>query len=64
MPARHAPLFRVGDSISGFAPVGGNRARAARAIPTRRSTRLVADIDAARDHVHLLFYIWLPDTNG
>ena len=25
---------------------------------------LVADIDAARDHVHLLFYIWLPDGNG
>jgi cardiolipin synthase len=23
-----------------------------------------ADIDAARDHVHLLFYIWLPDNNG
>ena len=26
--------------------------------------RLIADIDAARDHVHLLFYIWLTDTNG
>jgi len=25
---------------------------------------MVADIDAARDHVHLLFYIWLPDNNG
>jgi cardiolipin synthase len=25
---------------------------------------LVADIDAAQDHVHLLFYIWLPDNNG
>ena len=25
---------------------------------------MVADIDAARDHVHLTFYIWLPDTNG
>jgi len=24
----------------------------------------VADIDAATDHVHLLFYIWLPDNNG
>lgn len=27
-------------------------------------TSLVADIDTARDHVHLLFYIWLPDGNG
>ena len=25
---------------------------------------MVADIDAATDHVHLLFYIWLPDNNG
>ncbi|MDD3799663.1 MAG: cardiolipin synthase [Novosphingobium sp.] len=26
--------------------------------------RIVADIDAARDSVHLCFYIWLADTNG
>ncbi len=25
---------------------------------------LVAAIDAATDHVHLLFYIWLPDASG
>ncbi|MEO6298848.1 MAG: cardiolipin synthase, partial [Paracoccaceae bacterium] len=25
---------------------------------------MVADIDAAEDHVHVLFYIWLPDGNG
>ena len=25
---------------------------------------MVADIEAARDHVHVLFYIWLPDNNG
>ena len=25
---------------------------------------MVADIDAATDHVHVLFYIWLPDGNG
>ncbi len=25
---------------------------------------MVADIDAAADHVHVLFYIWLPDRNG
>jgi cardiolipin synthase len=24
----------------------------------------VADIDAAKDHVHLMFDIWLPDNNG
>ena len=25
---------------------------------------IVADIDGAKDHVHLSFYIWLPDNNG
>lgn len=26
--------------------------------------RMEADIDAATNHVHLLFYIWMPDNNG
>ena len=26
--------------------------------------RMAADIDAATDHVHILFYIWLTDHNG
>jgi len=60
---RYAELFRVGQSISGFAPVGGNTARLmADAEDTIAS--MVADIDAARDHVHLLVYIWLPDGDG
>jgi cardiolipin synthase len=25
---------------------------------------MVADMDAARDHIHLIFYIWLADNNG
>jgi cardiolipin synthase len=25
---------------------------------------MVADIDSSQDHVHLIFYIWLPDNNG
>ena len=59
----YAVLFRVGQSISGFPPVGGNAARLmADAEATIAS--MVADIDAAQDHVHVLFYIWLPDGNG
>jgi cardiolipin synthase len=60
---RYAPLFRVGQSISGYPPVGGNRARL---MPDSDAVidALVADIDAATDHVHLLFYIWLADGNG
>ena len=63
LPERHAPLFKVGQSISGFAPVGGNQA-ALMADSNAAIDAMVADIDAATDHVHLLFYIWLPDSNG
>src|SRR5208282_4627649 len=50
-------------SISGFDPVGGNTARL---LSDSNATidAMVADIDAAEDHVHVLFYIWLPDHNG
>jgi cardiolipin synthase len=63
IPERLRPLFRVGHSVNGFEPVGGN---AARLLPDSNATieALVADIDAAQDHVHLSFYIWLPDNNG
>ena len=49
--------------MNGFEPVGGNRARL---LPDSNATieSLVADIDAAKEHVHLTFYIWLPDNNG
>lgn len=63
LPGRYVHLFRVGRSINGFAPMGGNRAQL---MQDSHATidAMVADIDAARDHVHLLFYIWLPDVSG
>ena len=63
VPERHRHLFWLGHSISGFQPVGGN---AARLLPNSNATidAMVADIDSATDHVHVLFYIWLPDHNG
>jgi len=63
MPERHEHLFQVGRSISGFEPIGGNRARLL-ADSNATIDAMVADIDAATDHAHLLFYIWLPDRNG
>lgn len=63
IPDRYAPLFRVGHSVNGFEPVGGNRAQLL-ADSNSAVESMVSDIDAARDHVHLTFYIWLPDTNG
>jgi len=63
VPERYAHVFRVGRSINGFAPVGGNRGRLL-SDSNASIASLVADIDAAKDHVHVIFYIWLPDGNG
>jgi cardiolipin synthase len=63
VPERYEHLFTLGNSISGFEPVGGNSARLMEDSNATINS-MVADIDAAEDHVHLLFYIWLPDNNG
>src|SRR4029434_4504985 len=60
---RYAHLFRVGHSVNGFEPVGGNNGKLL-ADSNASIEYLVADIDAAKDHVHLIVYIWLPDNNG
>ncbi|WP_232227902.1 phospholipase D-like domain-containing protein [Asaia astilbis] len=63
LPPRLAPLFRVGQSASGYLPQGGNRAIL---MPDSNAAidSMVRDIDAAIDHVHICFYIWLTDRNG
>ena len=63
VPDTYRHLFDVARSISGFGPVGGNSARL---MQDSNATidHMVADIDAATDHVHILFYIWLADNNG
>jgi cardiolipin synthase len=63
LPERIRPLFTLGHTINGFRPHSGNRALLLPG-PDEAIDALVADIDAARGHVHLLFYIWLPDNNG
>ncbi len=63
IPERYVPLFDVGKSISGLDPVGGNSARLLE-DSNASIDAIVSDIDAAKEHVHLLFYIWLPDNNG
>lgn len=63
VPERFLHLFHAGQTVNGFAPIGGNHARL---MPDSNATidSLVSDIDTAQDHVHLLFYIWLADHNG
>lgn len=58
-----AHLFQMAASINGYRPCAGN----AFSFPDGADAvidALVADIDGATEHVHLLFYIWLPDRNG
>jgi cardiolipin synthase len=63
LPQVYQHLFRLGHSVNGFDVVGGNRARLL--ADTHASiAAIVADIDAAQTHVHIIFYIWLPDTSG
>jgi cardiolipin synthase len=59
----YAHLFQVGKTINGFDPVGGNHARLMQ-DSNASIDAMVTDIDAAQDHVHVAFYIWLPDNNG
>jgi len=59
----YTPLFRLGETINGFRPVGGNAGHLTRDSNDAIDT-LVADIDTAEQHVHLCFYIWLSDNNG
>lgn len=63
LPDEVRPLFRVGQSISGYPAVGGNRARLM-AGSDAAIDQMIADIDAAAGSVHLMFYIWLTDRNG
>lgn len=60
---RHESLFVVGESVSGYPAIGGNQAELM-ADSNAAIDRMVADMDSAVDHVHLLFYIWMPDNNG
>ncbi|MFV2051773.1 cardiolipin synthase [Aliiroseovarius sp. YM-037] len=59
----YRPAFRYAGSINGFHPVDGNTADLM-ADGGETRARLVADIDAATDHVHVLYYIWLGDNTG
>lgn len=63
IPGRYTPVFKVGRSISGYQVVGGNRATLLKDSEATIAA-MIADMDAAKEHVHLLFYIWLPDGSG
>lgn len=59
----YRPAFQYAASINGFQATAGNRAEL---MTDAASTNayLIADIDAAQSHVHVLYYIWLNDRTG
>jgi cardiolipin synthase len=63
LPLNVEAVFRLGESVNGFEPVCGNRGRLT-ADSNHAIDDMVADMDAARDHIHLAFYIWLDDNSG
>ncbi|WP_028957809.1 cardiolipin synthase [Sulfitobacter sp. 20_GPM-1509m] len=59
----YRPAFRYAASINGFHAVASNHAELMADAATTNA-RLIADIDAAQSHVHVLYYIWLDDRTG
>jgi cardiolipin synthase len=59
----YAAPFAFARSINGLPPTAGNSASLA---PDSNSAidQMIADVDAARNHVHVTTYIWLQDGNG
>ncbi|SUZ31179.1 Cardiolipin synthase A [Roseibaca ekhonensis] len=57
------PAFAAGQATSQFPPVPCNQMTL---LPEGDAMMddIITAIDAARDHVHVLFYIWLPDRTG
>jgi cardiolipin synthase len=57
------PAFAAGFATSQLAPVGGNRLTL---LPEGdvMMDDILFHIDRAQDHVHVLYYIWLPDSTG
>lgn len=63
IPFPYVKSFAYTQSINGFPPVAGN---ALELLPSPEEVhrRMIADIDAARSSVNLIFYIWLTDKTG
>ncbi len=60
---RHIPLSRLLTNMSGMPALAGNKLELI-ADSNAYINSVIADIDAATKHVHLLYYIWEPDNAG
>ncbi|HEX7382364.1 MAG TPA: cardiolipin synthase [Nevskiaceae bacterium] len=63
IPERFRSAFRVCERLGACTAVAGNRATLA-ADSNAAIDGMVRDFDAARETIHVSFYIWLTDNNG
>lgn len=63
LPPNVTPLANLATRLGEFAPLGGNRVELLTGYAASID-RLIADIDAASNHVHLLYYIYDADATG
>lgn len=63
LPTRFREATRLAESLGDFPVVGGNDVELLHDY-AGSIARLIADIDAAREHVHLLYYIFADDVIG
>ncbi|MGZ3215339.1 cardiolipin synthase [Paracoccus sp. T5] len=63
VPDEARPVAAANAAVGGMAALSGNRLRLLEETDAAMD-RLVDAIDRARNHVHVLFYIWLPDVSG
>lgn len=57
------PVIAANEAVGGMPVLGGNSVQLLKESDEAIDD-LVAAIDGAQDHVHILFYIWLTDTSG
>lgn len=62
-PERLRPIVAANASVGGMDAVAGNRVHLLEEGDGAIDA-VIAAIDAATDHVHILFYIWLSDESG
>lgn len=62
-PGPHEAPFELARTVNHLDPTCANSARLS-ADSNRAIEEMIADIDAAQEHVHLCTYIWLADRNG
>lgn len=55
--------FTYSAEVTGFATTAGNRATLMKSAKDTHD-QMIADFDAATDHIHVLYYIWLIDETG